>query len=101
MKNDNGNFKSNGNVNNHEHGNGIGSIKVISFAISLPSRSDHLPMKIEYPELDSMLDDGYEILDSLPSWGNGNYYFITFVLRSKQAKKVRGTVGFTRNAAGL
>jgi hypothetical protein len=68
-------------------------MKVISFVIAEPV-PDHGILKIEYPELDKMLNDGYEIADTLPSYGNGNYYFITFVLRTKREKKVRTMVGF-------
>ena len=71
-------------------------MKVISFVIPQP-KPDHELLKIEYPELDSLLNSGYEIVDTIPSYGSGNYYFVTFVLRTKREKYIRHAVGFNLN----
>ena len=88
----------NGN-DDYGRGNNARSFRVLSFAVSLPSHTGPFPLKIEYPELESFLNDGYEIWDVVPSCGNSNYYFITFVLRKRSKKKTREVVGFTRSIA--
>ncbi len=44
------------------------------------------PVLIEYPELDQMITEGWEISDTLPPWGSGNVYFQTFLMQ-RQVKK--------------
>ena len=69
-------------------------MKVVSFITHVDKTTDGTPQKINYPELDNMLNTGYEIWDVLPSWGNSDNYFVTFVLRKRERKKPRRRLGF-------
>ena len=66
-------------------------MKPISFVVNTdPSKPALKPYKVEYPELEELLNQGYEIIDTLPSYGSGNSYFVTFIL--EEPVKPRGSV---------
>lgn len=55
---------------------------------------------VEYPTLQIFLDDGWELMDTLPIASNGKTYLLTFVLATendnlikKETQKVRATQG--------
>lgn len=60
-------------------------MKVISFIIRLTGKK--AMQRVDYPELDKMLAEGYEIIDTLPAWGAGNQYVITFLLQPPRKRK--------------
>jgi hypothetical protein len=60
-------------------------MKVISFSVKL---SNNKSMQlIDYPVLDKLLSNGYELVDTLPAWGAGNQYVITFLLQPPSKKR--------------
>ena len=69
-------------------------MKVVSFVTHVPKGVDCHPQIIDYPELNEMLNNGFEIWDVLPSWGSGDNYLVTFVLRKWEKKPQRQPLGF-------
>lgn len=61
--------------------------KVVSFMI--PGLDEPSGIKlVEYPELQAFLDDGWELMDTLPVASDGATYFLTVVL-TREHKAVR------------
>lgn len=58
--------------------------KVLSFSVACNAKASQ-PVMIEYPELQKMLDQGWEVVELYPPWGSGNVYFQTIQI----AREVR------------
>lgn len=57
-------------------------MKIVSIVLHTTSmKSGQL---YEYPELQPYLRDGYHVFDTIPPWGCGNKYVITFLLDKEE-----------------
>ena len=73
--------------------------KVIS--IALPGYAKlKVPALIEHPLLQVYLDDGWELVDTLPVASNGTGYLITFVLSTEDQSVIRKESVRTRATLG-
>jgi len=64
-------------------------MKIVSFAVKVDSSvmNTREPMKVEYPELDRLLLEGYAVIDMIPVWGTADTYFLTFMLEMQKRRR--------------
>jgi hypothetical protein len=60
--------------------------RILSYAVSSKTRkfSQSGISTIEYPEVNKLLAEGYQINDVLPPWGSGDVYYITIILLKEE-----------------
>lgn len=64
-------------------------MKVLSFAVKVDPQVMEVgkPVTVEYPELNQMLEDGYQVIDMIPVWGTGDTYFLTFMVHQEKRRR--------------
>lgn len=64
-------------------------MKVLSFAVKVDPQTmeERKPVTVEYPELNKMLEDGYQVIDMIPVWGTADTYFLTFMLHQEKKRR--------------
>ena len=73
--------------------------KVISIALPGYIRLK-VPALIEHPLLQLYLDDGWELVDTLPVASNGNSYLMTFVITTEKENLIKKEIVKTRATQG-
>jgi hypothetical protein len=61
-------------------------LQVLSFIIKTASGEKRRIEK--YPELQKLIDDGWEYMEALPPYGTGSHYVLSFVMKKNGEEKM-------------
>lgn len=55
--------------------------KPITFCVRPDVKRKNEIYALVYPEIEKMCEEGWTLSETLPAWGTGNDYFITFIMQ--------------------